>query len=174
MDKEKCFLGVDPGKRGCLVLITENRQVKKFPFTEIGKEFSVSAFLKDLESIMSEYTVLHAVIEDVHAIFGSSAKSTFSFGYICGQIEAVLICNKIPFTKVSPKIWQKEMFRGIPEVKKPSSSGKTYITDTKTMSISASGKLFPNVSLLRTINCKKPDDNVSDALLMAEYCRRKY
>ena len=44
----------------------------------------------------------------------------------------------------------------------------------KVMSILAAQRLFPNHDLRRTEACKKPDDNLVDSLLIAEYGRRHY
>lgn len=117
---------------------------------------------------------IHCVIEDVHAKFGSSAKATFSFGYVCGATEAMLIAHDIPYTKVNPKKWQKEMWEGIPVQKKPSSSGKTMVNDTKLMSLMAAKRLFPEVDLRASNRSKIPHDGKVDSLLLAEYCRRKF
>jgi hypothetical protein len=45
--------------------------------------------------------------------------------------------------------------------------------DTKQRSVIAAQRLFPNVSLLPTPRCKKPSDGIADALLIAEWGRRK-
>ena len=46
-------------------------------------------------------------------------------------------------------------------------------TDTKATSINAAQRLFPSVDFRRNEQCRKIDDNKVDALLMAEYGRRK-
>jgi hypothetical protein len=116
----------------------------------------------------------HCVLEDVHSIFGASSSSTFDFGWGLGVIEGVLVANKIPYTKVQPKKWQKEMFEGIPLQQKPSSTGKTMKTDTKAMAEQAAKRLFPSIDLRATERSKKSSDGKVDALLMCEFCRRNF
>jgi hypothetical protein len=43
----------------------------------------------------------------------------------------------------------------------------------KTASIVVAKRLFPNVNLARTEKSKTPDSGLADALLIAEYARRK-
>lgn len=75
--------------------------------------------------------------------------------------EWLLMALEIPFTAVPAQTWQKEMLVGTPG------------TDTKQRSILAAQRLFPSVDLRRTERSKKPDHNFADALLLAEYGRRK-
>ena len=127
--------------------------------------------LADIFNIDASYVGgMHCVIEDVHALFGASAKSTFNFGWIVGALEAILVSNGIPYNKVSPKDWQKEMWQGIPKITK---QGKNS-TDTKAMSLLAAKRLFPNEDLRATERSVKPCHDKIDALLLAEYCRRKF
>ena len=114
----------------------------------------------------------HAVIESVHALFGSAAKATFSFGYIAGVLETFLVAYSIPYTKVQPKAWQKVMWQGVQMIKKPSFSKKTMVTDTKAMSEIAAKRLFPDIDFRKTERSTRMDDNKIDSVLMAEYCRR--
>lgn len=173
----KIFVGIDPGKSGHIVIIYPDNQIEKLPIPKIGKEVDVHALNRTLKIIKEEPH--HILTEDLHAIFGSSASSTFSFGWVNGILEGLLVANELSFTKVQPKVWQKEMFQGIPEQRKPSKLNKKGNEvkgriDTKVMSIMASKRLFPNFSLLPTERCRKDDDGISDSLLMAEFCRRKF
>ena len=160
--------GIDIGKSGFIVIHSDG-EFNKFPIPLIGKEIDINEFKK----ILLMHKINHCVIEDLHAIYGSSAGSTFSFGYVCGITEALLTSLNIPFTKVSPKTWQKEMWEGIPIQYKPSTTGKTKVVDTKATSLIAAKRLFPNESFLKTQRSKVPDNNLVDAILLCEYCRRK-
>jgi hypothetical protein len=71
------------------------------------------------------------------------------------------------------------MFQGIPEMRLPSKMNKKGVMvngkiDTKSTSILAAKRLFPKFSLAISERASKPQDGVSDALLMAEYCRRNF
>ena len=173
----KIRYGIDPGKTGFICEWCESRGTFDFyDIPKIGNEVDVrelNSFLKNRFAENGDYSI-HCVIENVHAVFGSSAKGTFEFGKIVGVLEALLVANDIPFTKVQPKKWQKEMWEGIPMQKKPSSTGKTMNTDTKKMSLMAAKRLFPNIDLRKSKRATNPDHNKVDALLMCEYCRRNF
>ena len=57
----------------------------------------------------------------------------------------------------SPQKWKKEF----------------SVTSDKNTSIEVAKRLFPNVNLKATARCKKDHDGMAEALLIAEYCRRK-
>lgn len=178
---KKIRVGIDPGGTGFITsfLINSNESeqvIEYFPIPKIGKIVDIAAidnFLKNIKALEGIYSI-HFIIEDVHAIYGSSAGATFSFGHVVGVLEALIISNKIPFTKVQPKEWQKEMWQGIPLMKKPSSTGKKMVKDTKAMSLVAAKRLFPGEDLRKSTRAKNPDHNKVDSLLMAEYCKRKF
>lgn len=176
--KDKYFAGVDPGSKGALCILDFN-----------GKIIHIESFFKDpenpnLKDLKSHFEALegmniHIVIEDVHALFGSSASSTWNFGKVCGAIEMAVVDRSLSYTKVAPKTWQKEMFQGIKLVTKPSTSKKTEVKDTKAMSYQAVSRIFPEQDFHKVSgktgkrSTTVIDDNLCDAALMAEYCRRK-
>jgi hypothetical protein len=175
----KAYMGIDPGKDGFItVLITGVGDKIELVFHKIpliGKEVDLNELNRVIKIIGEQFAgCLHCVIEDVHAKYGSSAGATFSFGYVCGATEAIIMANNIPHTKVQPKKWQKDMWEGVPVQKKPSSTGKTLVNDTKLMSLMAVKRLFPEIDLRATDRSRKPHDGKVDSLLLAEYGRRNY
>ena len=161
-------IGIDPGKNGFISVIGESGTIVYFSIPLINTEVD----LYELNGILRPFGMsdnVHCVIEDVHAIFGSAAKATFNFGWIVGVLEALLVAHGIPYTKVKPKDWQKEMWEGIP--KQTKANGRT---DTKAMSLLAAKRLFPNEDLRATERSKVAHDGKVDALLLAEYARRKF
>lgn len=121
----------------------------------------------------------HCVIEDLHSIFGTSAKANFTFGVNNGLIIGMLQCSQIPYTKIGPKKWQKEMWQGIRPVEIPTGKfdkkGNPKVKiNTKATSLIAVQRLFPKESFLATERSKKPHDGIVDSVLMAEYCRRNF
>jgi hypothetical protein len=111
----------------------------------------------------------HVVFEKLGVIFGSSKVTAFSMGYQSGAIEMMAIALGIPYTKVPAKQWQKDMFQGIDVIKKTGKSSN----DTKAMALIAAKRLFPNQKLTFGEKATKPHDGLVDALLMAEYAKRK-
>lgn len=173
----KIYCGVDIGNSGFITTLDDDKW-SHYEMPKIGKFVDVNALNKIFEELSSirrfhECTIIVGA-EDLHAIFGSSSKSTFSFGYICGVTEGLIVANRLPFTKIKPKEWQKVMWQGIPIQKKPSSTGRTFVNDTKLMSLMAAKRLFPEMDFRRNERCKVPDDNKVDSILITEYLRRNY
>lgn len=169
----KIYLGIDPGKDSFICHL--NKDLVCFDrIPMIGTETDIKA-LNGIFMLISGVSGgnIHAVLEDVHSIFGSSAKSNWEFGKINGMLEALLVANGIPYSKIQPKAWQKQLWEGVAIQKTLGSTCKEK-TDTKKMSLLAAQRLFPNVDLRKSERAKLPDHNKVDALLLAEYCRRNF
>lgn len=95
-------------------------------------------------------------LERVGAMPGQGVTSMFSFGENYGFIRGLLAASRIPYERVTPQKWKREF--GI---------------TSKNQSVSVCMSLFPTVSLFRTQRCKKQHDGMAEALLMAEYARRR-
>lgn len=176
MNFSTLHIGIDPGKYGSICLNYKGDiRIHNIPL--IGKEYDTRGLAKLFEEIyeLSQMVLFtHCVVEDVHAVFGAAAGATFEFGYGVGLIEGMLAIKHIPFTKVAPKKWQKEMFEGVPEIKKPSTTGKTMKTDTKKMAEIAAKRLFPGIDFTNGGKSVKVNDGKVDATLMCEYCKRNF
>ena len=164
----KYYIGVDPGLAGATVIIDENRKVftLKNPIDAEG-EIEVQKIVDFIKPILEND--VYVFIEDIHALFGSGAKSTFEFGRALGIIQGMFKTLGLKFEKIQPKQWQKQMFADI-EVIKKLNKGK-FKTDTKAMALDVVKKIYPEVNLLPTKRCKKPSDGIVDAILIAEYGR---
>lgn len=130
--------------------------------------------LYQLSNIMAEIRKekdVVCVIEDVHSIFGSSAKGTFNFGFCKGYLIGLLAANRIPYHLIPPKEWQKEIWTNADKVYK-SGDGKKAV-DTKATSINACKRIFPMLDLRKNERCRNIDDNKVDSILMSEYARRR-
>lgn len=179
----KYFIGFDVGKNGGIAVLDHKNNVLLKSMPKIGKEIDLIGVRDFLLSFDSEAKI-SCVIEDVHSIFGSGATSNFQFGRALGVLEMAVVMLNFSFTKVAPKKWQKEMWEGVQPVL--INTGKTnkkdgsikYKVDTKATSLIACKRLFPNIDLRntnrKTDRSKKEHDGIVDALLMAEYCRRKF
>lgn len=170
------FIGVDPGKDGYICINFEDKiEFKSMP--KIGKEFDIRELSKIFDSIYGLSSLsnkVYCVLEDVHAIFGASAGATFEFGFGLGLLEGMLVSCEIPYSKIQPKKWQKQMFEGVSEQRKPSSTGKTMKVDTKAMAEIAAKRMFPEIDLRASERCKKSHDGKVDALLLCEYAKRNF
>lgn len=172
--EQRVYLGIDVGEKGFLTLNLGN----EFKFYSI-KDNDYYQLADILKEIKQSYPNVICAMEQVHAIFGSSAKSTFTFGEINGLLKGLLIANKIPYHLVPPKKWQGEIwdnkdmvitYKAI-TIKDKQTTRKEV--NTKQTSFNAAKRIFPNVDLRRTERCKNPDDNKCDSLLISEYARRK-
>lgn len=159
------YVGIDIGKSGYIISITPDGIIK-YPIPLIGDKVDSKALSEIIELGLGNERIVG--MEDLHSIYGVSASSNYSFGWINGLIEGILTSFKVPFVKIQAKKWQKEMFEGIP------TQFKNKKVDTKVMSIMASKRLFPSFDLKATERSRTDNHNVSDALLIAEYIRRKY
>lgn len=167
----KTIISCDPGAEGFLCawnLDTNNREY-------ISIKDSTRGQLADFLNGHKDGSV--AIMEEVHAVFGSSAKATFNFGEIFGFLQGLFVALKVPYHLVQPKDWQASIWINADKVFKPGKispkTGKVIrMVDTKPTSINAATRLFPDIDFRRTSSCKKIDDNKVDATLIGEYARR--
>ena len=145
----KTYIGIDPGKSGALALLTEDGQCTVVPFNE-------SAYTAVLKAASGPSSV--CCLEKVGAMPGQGVVSMFNFGHNLGYIEGLLQAFDIPYQLVPPQTWKKEF----------------CVTSDKNTSIEVCRKLFPHVSLLPTARSRKPSDGMAEAMLMAEYARRRF
>lgn len=172
---EKTYIGIDPGMQGFITAMFPNG---KFEFYSIDEndDLELNRIFKSIKERSWQVT---AVLEDVHALYQAAAKSTFNFGEIKGILKGLLIANEIPYTLVQPKTWQNEiwinqdMIVSYKSIIRAEKEIKQKVVDTKSTSINAARRLFPQIDLRKNERCKKIDDNKVDSLLMAEYARRK-
>lgn len=195
--KKRAYLGIDPGKSGGIVALgIDGKVIGKWVMPSLGDNVDVSS-MYDLFKTMSATFNVTVVLEDVHSIFGMSASTNFVFGYVCGAIEAVVLCLKLKLIKIAPKTWQKEIWSNGDKVYKiKKAAQKNPSNDTKATSLCAVTRLFPREDLRGEIIIKHysntpenrklnrvgaeipttkniPLDGLVDALLLAEYGRRK-
>ncbi len=146
------YIGIDPGKDGALAYILELpegfRVVSVVPFSPEG-------YRKALERSRGREAV--CCLERVGAMPGQGVTSMFKFGENYGFVQGLLTACAIPYELVTPQKWKKEF----------------QITGDKNSSIAVCRRLFPEVSLRKTEKCRKDHDGMAEALLLAEYARRR-
>lgn len=172
--EQRVYLGIDVGSKGFVTLNT-GTELRFYSIAD-NDAYQLSNILHDIKA---EFQNVVCAMEEIHAIFGSSAKATFAFGEINGLLKGLLIANKIPYHLVAPKKWQSEIW----DNKDMVVSYKTVIikgkqvskkeVNTKQTSFNAAKRIFPAVDLRKTERCKNLDDNKCDSLLISEYARRK-
>ena len=139
------YIGIDPGKKGAMAII-------RGPGDYTLVSFDIEAYSRELLRVDGAVCAL----ERVGAMPGQGVTSMFSFGENYGFIQGLLTANAIPYELVTPQRWKKAF----------------EVTGDKNSSVAVAKRLFPGVSLLRTVNSRKDDDGMAEALLLAEYARR--
>jgi|GEM_PF-472215 len=172
-NKTKCYIGVDPGKKGGIVAITENGLVGKWTMPLLGDDIDAQGIWDILAELKSQYEIT-LVLEDVHSLFGMSAATNFSMGHTLGIILGIIVTSKIKLIRVAPKTWQKEIWNASDMEYKPMVEGKKKASiDTKLTSMKAAHRLFPNADFRATTRSKNDHDGITDSVCLAEYARRK-
>jgi hypothetical protein len=158
------FFGIDPGQSsGGLAWIDPSRFPQVVETTAMPEtERDIADWIKN-RCYQPDYGASYAVIERVQAmpIKGrkQGAVGMFRFGQNYGFLRGVLVATGIiTFEEIRPRVWQQAL--GIvPRQKLESDS------EWKNRLKSLAQQLFPSLKVtLKT----------ADALLIAEYCRRKH
>jgi hypothetical protein len=157
------YIGVDPGASGGLAYLTVTSMnrvtaVGAVPMPDSYTDIWIWA--KAVRDSQRKPERLTAVIELVGGYVGgpgNTGSSMFKFGASFGALKMALVAAGIPFEAVPPQKWQKEfgMHRGKKEKK------HQYKARLK----AKAQELFPE---------NEPTLATCDALLIAEWCRRKH
>jgi len=140
------ILGIDPGISGGIALLGRKNGTAWLQ-TKV-KHMTPHDIALTLDEI--KHRITKCYIERVHSMPKQGVRSTFTFGQNFGMYVGILTALKIPFAYVSPGTWQRVM--GC------LSKGDKNVTKKKAQ------ELFPQLTITHA---------VADALLIAEYGRRK-
>ena len=151
----KIFVGTDPGLNGAFCALGEDGST-------IFKDYETNPYTMAswLHDLAQSHDIHMCMIEDVHAIFGSSAKGTFNFGFNVGILHGIIRTLGLPLDLVQPKAWQKHF--GV------SAKGKAIKQNVAEIAI----RLFPTAEIYGSRGGLL--DGRSDALLIAAYCKFKH
>lgn len=175
MSREKVYGGVDVGLKGGVAFLKADGSIlMKEAIPTWNGEVDIPAIFELLTTPWANnYETVHIVLEDVHSIFGSSAKSNFNFGLIKGVkiafLEVLRVEYVIPYSLVQPKKWQSGVWT--PEDIVMQEGTKRPTKDTKATSLKAAQRLWPGEDFTKSKRATTPHDGIVDALLMAEFCR---
>ena len=140
------YIGIDPGVSGAMA-IRDDLGIYLFKFDE-------EKYVEALKRAPANAICCH---EHVHSLPKQGDASSFNFGMNLGCIQGALQALGVRYELFHQQKWKKEF----------------SVTKDKNTSIEVCKRLFPDVSLKRTENSKKDDDGFAEALLMAEYARRR-
>jgi len=102
------YIGVDPGKEGGIVCLTETGglfKTEKMP--KVGKEYDLSVILSLFDVPPPEEAIVF--IEEMITIPGQGSKSNATIGFGHGMLYMAFVANKVPFRVVRPQTWQKDV-----------------------------------------------------------------
>ena len=157
----RAWLGIDPGLSGAIAVIQYDEQaIAVLPIPLAGKEIDVTHIINWLTYKTTIQKDGIACIESVHSMPGQGVSSVFKFGFVTGILHGIIRTLGIPLYTVTPQAWKKEILAGTDK--------------SKQASIDYVARTYPNVSLKRTERSTTYDHNMSDAICIAEYCKRKH
>lgn len=159
------YMGIDPGKTGALAVIYRG-DIKLFKTPMIGGTGKKSDFDEgEMARLIREWSILgdcYCLLEKASVRKGQGIVSSGNFMMGFGIWRGILGAMSIPREIIPPKKWQKEMFVGLDPK-----------ADPKVNAQIATKRLFPNIEFKATSRCTTPHKGFIDALLIAEYGRRK-
>lgn len=173
--KPRLWVGIDPGKSGGIVAMNSECQMKKWIIPLVGDSVDLKMLFDIFVPLKEKYSVT-LILEEVHSIFGTSAGSNFTFGFVCGAIEAIVISHGLKLIKIAPKKWQAEIWQNSDIQYKALEIGKTKKqVNTKLTSLVCAKRLFPYFDFRKSDSkrVKNDHDGIIDACLLAEVGRRK-
>lgn len=149
------YIGIDPGKDGALAAILCGGDGR---ILDVCTEFFDEAQYQTRLAAFSEAeSGCKCCLEHVWGIQGQAAGASFRFGENFGFIHGLLTAYSIPYELVTPQKWKREF----------------QVTGDKNSAIAVCRRLFPTVNLRKTERSRKDHDGLAEALLMAEYARRR-
>lgn len=170
MDKLTAIVGIDPGISGSLCLLIPNTKQVLFNSTTEKPIILLNWF----NQIQKEFNLKIVMVEDVHAIPGAAAGSSFSFGWNTAVMNVIPLCSGASLDKVQPKVWQKYVGVKKKVQKKGAPKIKAHVRTRQLKQEVAAicDRLYPNV------NIRGPKggllDGMSDALMIAHYASHIY
>ncbi|MGB7996548.1 hypothetical protein [Photobacterium halotolerans] len=153
MPYDRVVVGIDPGKKGALVRLTDSTQEAIVMPLKGAKDidgFAIAQFLKQHRPDM-------VVVEKVAARPGQGVTSMFTFGTGYGVVQGVLDSLAIPYRLITPQMWKKAILAGT--------------TRDKEAAIGYVANRYPDLELTPP-RCRVPHDGIADAACMAEFARQ--
>lgn len=161
------YIGIDPGQKGGIAIIKEiirnpmEDDIQKIELLETplnDKEIDVMSIAMFLRMHITENEKAFCIIEKAQPMPKQGVTSVFNYGEGYGELKSMLKFLKIPFQEVRPQVWKKEF----------------NLNTDKKRSASTCINLFPNIKEQLYTPRGRLKDGIAEALLLAEYGKRKY
>jgi crossover junction endodeoxyribonuclease RuvC len=143
----KLYIGLDPGQSGSISFHPESGDpwAEKMPETDQD----LLGLFMDLRGC-TEYEMV-AMLEQVHSMPGQGVSSSFKFGEGYGKLQMALCAAGIPYQRVTPQKWQKDL--------------QCLTKGDKNVSKRRAQELFPQIKVIHAL---------ADGLLIGLYCKRHW
>lgn len=167
-EAKESYLGADPGSKGALALITPGGVLETVAVSSLTLQ-DLWRWLRDRADALHRppNSTLSACLEKVGGFMPGSAgnigSAMFTFGSQYGGLRMALVAAGIPFEEVQASKWQKAL--GVPPRRKGKGKAKGEApAEFKRRLKAHAQQLFPDEDITLAN---------ADAVLLAEYCRRK-
>lgn len=163
------FIGIDPGLDGaCCKLevgsLGGGHRIQFFDMPTLVVSEKPKRREYDMASIVAKFQVWHGTesplfvaLERQQSMPDQGVASTFRTGVGYGMLQGILSTLRMPYELVAPVSWKKALMADMPK--------------DKSASIVAAKRLFPDAAEHLT---RVKDHGRADALLIAEFCRRRH
>ncbi len=162
IQRVETYVGIDPGLSGAIAMVTTAgvAQVWSTPTFVLkgGRKKRRIYAAAEMVRILREIGSARVVgLELVRAMPKQGVVSMFSMGHGVGLWEGIITALGLPLEQVTPQVWKREMLGGV-------------TGSDKSASIAKALALFPAMAAMLA---HKKDDGRAEALLIAEYFRRR-
>jgi hypothetical protein len=147
-----CYLGVDPGKKGGICILGDDREVKEYcvmPPTKKDIAVKIAGWIE-------LYPDTRIICERAQTMPKQGITSAFNYGNHFGTFEDAGVWLEIPYIEVRPAEWKKAL----------------GLNSDKVNSNMMCKRMFPYVNLIPP-GCRTEYDGISEAVLIAEWARRQ-
>lgn len=183
----RIVIGIDPDKRGALVIMNERAKIlglSAMPIMKIKDRevYDLGKIRQILVNWIRDFGVPTIVVVERPSprpsqIVGADEKpcpeckrigtptgslANWSRGYSQALFEMLCMGHNLRYALVPPKTWQAEVLRDVPH---------TY--DTKAAALVVAKRLWPNQNWLATERSKKPHAGIVDAVLIGQFALRR-
>lgn len=153
----RIFVGVDPGLDGAVAVVGLDKPlVWDLPTLVVGdrRHYHVPLLIDNFELVRQPEMLVG--IESIHAMPKNGSIANHSMGYAKGLLEGIVATLHLPYEMVAPTAWKKAMMAGC--------------SKEKDASRAVAMRLFPETADQLS---RKKDHGRADALLIAEFLRRR-
>lgn len=162
MDRRNYSIGIDPGLRGAVCVLDKSGAIEDL-FVLESSAGMIDGFWLHTLLVKFKKDLAWVTLEKTHTMPGQGIVGAHNYGINQGVIIGVVRSLGYPLSIVGALIWQKEIWQGATSKSK----------NPKQVSKLVAKNLFPLANFRATPRCTTDHDGIIDALLIAEYGRRR-